>query len=89
MLPVIIILEPLFIVLIILISSCLIDSEKVTIVDNECHYKEDMSPVTGKVILYWSGNKKSSEGYYKDGKADGNTKYWYVFFAIKRAVSVF
>lgn len=63
--------------LVILVSSCTIDYAKVATIGNECYYKEDMSPVNGKVIRYNSHNLKVFEAHYKDGKLDGLRRKWY------------
>ena len=65
----------------ILISSCWetkerISFDKVTIVDDVCYLKADMSIVTGIVTEAYSDGQLMSERTYKDGKPDGLAKSW-------------
>ena len=65
----------------ILISSCSetkerISNDKVTIVDDVCYLKADMSIVTGIVTQAYEDGQLEREINYKDGKKDGLYKSW-------------
>ena len=63
----------------ILILSCSqrISYDKVTIVNDVCYLKADMSLVTGIVTESYSSFHLASEINYKDGERDGLSKTWH------------